>query len=184
MQSFTYKQFLKKGFPCSSAGKQSTCNAGDPSWIPGSRRSPREGNGCPLQCSGLDSIQLYDSTDCILHGVAKNWTRLSNFPILLFSSVSLHWLLKKASLSLLAILWNSAFRCFYLSFSPWLFPSLLFTAICEASPDSHFAFLYFFSMGMVLIPGSCTMSQTSFHSSSGTLSIRSRPLNLFLTFTV
>ena len=92
------------------------------------------------------------------------------FPNLLFSSISLHWSLKKAFLSLLAILWNSAFRCLYLSFSPLLFASLLSTAICKASPDSHFAFLHFFSMGMVLIPVSCTMSQTSFHSSSGTLS--------------
>ena len=41
------------------------------------------------------------------------------------------------------------------------FASLLFTAICKASPDSHFAFLHFFSMGMVLIPVSSTMSQTS-----------------------
>ena len=41
------------------------------------------------------------------------------FPILLFSSISLHWLLRNAFLSLLAILWNSAFRCFYLSFSYW-----------------------------------------------------------------
>ena len=106
------------------------------------------------------------------------------FPILFFSSISLHWSLKKAFLSLLAILWNSAFRCFYLSFSPWLFTSLLFTANCKASPDSHFAFLHFFSMGMVLIPVSCTMSRTSIHSSSGTLSIRSSPLNLFLTSTV
>ena len=31
-------------------------------------------------------------------------------------------------------------------------------AICKASPDSHFAFLHFFSMGMILIPVSCTMS--------------------------
>ena len=74
------------------------------------------------------------------------------FPILLFSSVSLHWSLKKAFLSLLAILWNSAFRCLYLSFSHLLFTALLFTAICKASPESHFAFLHFFSMGMVLIP--------------------------------
>ena len=92
------------------------------------------------------------------------------FPVLLFSSVSLHWLLRKAFLSLLAILWNSAFRYLYLSFSPLLFASLLFTAICKVSPDSHFAFLHFFSMGMVLIPVSCTMSRTSIHSSSGTLS--------------
>ena len=92
------------------------------------------------------------------------------FPILLFSSISLHWTLKKASLSLLAILWNSAFRCLYLSFSPLLFASLLYTAIYKASPDSHFAFLHFFSMGMVFIPVYCTMSWTSIHSSSCTLS--------------
>ena len=106
------------------------------------------------------------------------------FPILFFSSVSLHWSVKKAFLSLLAILWNSAFRCLYLCFSPLLFTYLLFTAICKASPASHFAFLHFFSMGMVLIPVSCARSRTSFQSSSGTLSIRSRPLNLFLTSTV
>ena len=41
------------------------------------------------------------------------------FPILLFSSISLHWSLRKAFLSLLAILWNSAFRwaCFLFSFA-------------------------------------------------------------------
>ena len=44
-------------------------------------------------------------------------------PILLFSSVSLHWSLRKAFLSLLAILWNSAFKWVYLSFSPLLFSS-------------------------------------------------------------
>ena len=38
-------------------------------------------------------------------------------PILFFSSISLHWSLKTAFLSLLAVLWNSAFRCLYLSFS-------------------------------------------------------------------
>ena len=54
--------------------------------------------------------------------------------VLLFSSISLHWSLKKAFLSLLAILWNVAFRCLHLSFSPLLFASLIFTAICKASP--------------------------------------------------
>ena len=66
----------------------------------------------------------------------------------------------KAFFSLLAILWNSAFKWVYLSFSPLLFASLLFTAISKASSDSHFAFLHFFFLGMVLIPVSCTMSQT------------------------
>ena len=84
----------------------------------------------------------------------------------------------------LAILWNYAFKWTYLSFSPLLFASLLFTAICKASSDNHFVFLHFFSLGMVLIPVSYTMSQTSVHSSSGSLSIRFSPLNLFLTSTV
>ena len=106
------------------------------------------------------------------------------FRILLFSSVSLLWLLKKAFLSVLDILWNSVFKWVYLSFSPLLFTSRLFTAICKASADSHFAFLHLFFLGMVLIPVSYTMSWTSIHSSSGTLSIRSGPLNLFLTSTV
>ena len=106
------------------------------------------------------------------------------FPILLFYSISLHWSLRKAFLSLLAILWNSAFKWEYLSFSPLLFASILFTAICKTSSDSHFSFLHFFFLGMVWIPVSCTVSWTSVHSSSGTLSIRSSPLNLFLTFTV
>ena len=43
------------------------------------------------------------------------------FPLLLFSSISLHWSLRKAFLSLLAILWNSAFRWVYLSFPPLVF---------------------------------------------------------------
>ena len=69
-------------------------------------------------------------------------------------------------LSFLAILWNSAYKWVYLYFSPLLFTSLLFTAIWKASSESHFAFLHFFFLGMVLIPVSCTMLQTSVHSSS------------------
>ena len=54
---------------------------------------------------------------------------------------------EKAFLSLLAILWNSAFKWVYLSFSPLLFASLLFTAFCKASSDSHFTFFISFSWG-------------------------------------
>ena len=75
------------------------------------------------------------------------------FPILLFSSISLHW--GRLSYHLLAILWKSAFKWEYLSFSPLLFACLLFTAICKASSHNHFAFLHFFFLGMVLIPVSC-----------------------------
>ena len=95
--------------------------------------------------------------------------RSLDFCILLFLSISLRWLSRKAFLSLLAILWNSAFKWVYLSFSPLLIASLLFKAVCKASSDSHYAFLHVFFLGMVLIPVSCTMSQTSIHSSSGTL---------------
>ena len=54
--------------------KESTCNAGDLGSIPGLERSPGEGEGCPLQYSGLEN-----SMDYIVHGVAKTWTRLSDF---------------------------------------------------------------------------------------------------------
>ena len=97
-------------------------------------------------------------------------TRSLVFPILLFPYISLHWSLRKAFLSLLAVLWNSEFKWVYLSFSPLFFTSLLFTAFCKACSDIQFAFLHFFSMGMVLIPVCCTMSWTSIQSSSGTLS--------------
>ena len=106
------------------------------------------------------------------------------FPILLFSSISLHWLLRKAFLSLLAILWNSAFKWACRSFSPLPFTSLHFAVVWRAYSANHFAFLHVFFLGMVLSPASCTMSWTSIHSSSGTLSIRSNSLNLFLTTTV
>ena len=93
--------------------------------------------------------------------------------ILLFSSISLHWSLRKAFLSLLAILWNFTFKWVYLSFFPLPFASLLFSAICKASSDKHllqtFASLHFFFLEMVFITASCIMSWTSVHSSSGTL---------------
>ena len=68
------------------------------------------------------------------------------FLILLFSSMSLHWSLRKAFLSLLAILRNCTFKYVYLYFSPLAFASL-FSGICNTSSDSHFAFLHFFFLG-------------------------------------
>ena len=75
-------------------------------------------------------------------GISNFLERSLVFLILLFTSISLHWSLREAFLSLLAILWNSAFR--WVIFSPLPFSSLLFSVICKASPDNHFAFLYFF----------------------------------------
>ena len=64
-----------------------------------------------------------------------------------FTQTHVHQALRKAFLSLLAILWNSAFKWVYLSFAPLPFASLLFIAVCKASSDNHFAFLHFFSLG-------------------------------------
>ena len=63
------------GFPCGSAGKESTCNAGDLGSIPGLGRVPGKGNSYPFQYSGLEN-----SLDCIVHEIAKSRTRLSDFP--------------------------------------------------------------------------------------------------------
>ena len=60
-------------FPDSSVHKESTCNAGDLGSIPGLGRSPGEGKGYPLQYSGLEN-----SMDCIVRGVAKSQTPLSD----------------------------------------------------------------------------------------------------------
>ena len=57
------------GFPHSSVDKESVYNATDPSSIPGLGRSPGEGNGYPLQYSGLENFM-----DCIVHGVTKGRT--------------------------------------------------------------------------------------------------------------
>ena len=59
------------GFPESSVGRESACNAGDLNLIPGSGRSIGEGIGYPLQYPGLEN-----SMDCTVHGVAKSQTRL------------------------------------------------------------------------------------------------------------
>ena len=61
------------GFPCGSAGKEFACNVGDLGSISGLGRSPGEGEGYPLQYSGLEN-----SMDCIVHGVARSRTQLNN----------------------------------------------------------------------------------------------------------
>ena len=102
------------------------------------------------------------------------------FPILLFPSISLHWTLKKPFLFLLALLWTlHSDGCIF----PFLLCLLLlfFSQLFVRPPQT--TILPFFSVGMVLIPASCTMSQSSAHSYSGTLFIRSNPLNLFGTST-
>ena len=57
-----------------SAGKESACSVGDLGSIPGLGRSPGDGNGYPLQFSGLENPR-----DCIVLGVSRSLTQLSNF---------------------------------------------------------------------------------------------------------
>ena len=72
--SILYEVYTHLGFPGSSAGKESTCHAGDLGSIPGLGRSPGEGNDYPLQSSGLEN-----SADWIVHRVARSQTRLRDF---------------------------------------------------------------------------------------------------------
>ena len=71
------------GFSGGSADKESACNPGDLGSIPGLGRYPGEGKGYPLQYSGLKN-----SMDCIVHGVTKSWTQLSNFHFISLTDTS------------------------------------------------------------------------------------------------
>ena len=70
---------VSRGFPGSSAGKESTCNAGDLGLIPGLGRSPGEGNGYPLQYSCLENPMDRGAWQATVHGVTKSRTRLNDF---------------------------------------------------------------------------------------------------------
>ena len=142
-----------------------------PSWLPGSWKSFSYSSfvySCHLLLISPASVRSVSFLSFIEPIFAWNFPLVSLiflkrslvFPILLFSSISLHWSLRNAFLSVVAILWNSAFKWEYRSFSPFLL-----TAIYKASSHSHFGFLHFFSVGLFLIPVSCTVLGTSFHSS-------------------
>ena len=63
--------YMHRIFPCSSVGKESACNAEDPGSIPGSGRSPGEGNGNPLQYSCLENPMDRGAWQATVHGVAR-----------------------------------------------------------------------------------------------------------------
>ena len=62
------------GFPGGADDKESAYNVGDPGLIPGSGRSPGEGNGNPLQYSCLEYSMDRRAWWATVHGAAKNWT--------------------------------------------------------------------------------------------------------------
>ena len=69
---------MDESFPGGSEVKVSACNAGDLGSIPGSGRSPGEGNGNPLQYSCLENPMDRRAWWATVHGVTKSQTRLSN----------------------------------------------------------------------------------------------------------
>ena len=86
----------RSGFPGSSAGKESTCNAGDLGSIPGSGKCPGGGHGNPLQYSYLRIRMDRGAWWATVHGVAKSWTQIKRLSThvpglpLTFASVSLY----------------------------------------------------------------------------------------------
>ena len=70
------------GFPAASDGKVSPCNVRDQGSIPGSGRSPGEGNGNPLQYSCLENPMHRGAWWATGHRVTKSLTRLSDFTFL------------------------------------------------------------------------------------------------------
>ena len=75
---------MKSDFPGGLEGKASAYNAGDPGLIPGSRRSSGEGNGNPLQYSGLENPLDGGDWLATVHGVSKSWTGLRDFTFTFF----------------------------------------------------------------------------------------------------
>ena len=88
------------GFSCGSAGKESVCNAGDLGSIPWLGRTPGEGKGYPLQCSGLEN-----SMDYIVYGITKSQTRLSTFHFISFSILSSRVIHVIACIKMSFLLW-------------------------------------------------------------------------------
>ena len=60
--------------PSGSDDKESACNAGDPGLIPGSGKSPGEGNGNPFQYSCLENSMDRGAQQATVHGITKSWT--------------------------------------------------------------------------------------------------------------
>ena len=75
---YSYPVLYHGGFPGGSDSKESACNAGDLGLIPGSGRSPGEGNGNTLQYSCLDNFMDRETWWATVHGVTESRTWLSN----------------------------------------------------------------------------------------------------------
>ena len=108
-------------FPGGSDGEEYACNAGDSGLIPGSERSPGEGNGNPLQYSCLENPMDRGAWQPRVHGLTKSHTPLTLS--LLRTTTSLHSIFKVFSCAVLSALlemeipnlshsWSSSFYLF------------------------------------------------------------------------
>ena len=68
-----------KGFLGGTEGKESTCNAGDLSLIPGLERSPGEGNTNPPPYFCLENSMDRGAWWITVHGISKSWIMTENF---------------------------------------------------------------------------------------------------------
>ena len=95
--------YLQWGFPCASGSKESVCNSGDLGSIPGLGRCSEEGKGYPFQYSGLENPM-----DCVVQGVEKSQTRLSDFTFLAQQGLDMQILRKSYELKVYGPLsdWN------------------------------------------------------------------------------
>ena len=88
------------GFPGGSEVKASACNARDLGSIPGSGRSPGEGNGNPLQYSCLENPMGGVAGWATVHEVTKSWTRLSDFTFTFTFMADLHYCMAETNAKL------------------------------------------------------------------------------------
>ena len=86
-----YDSILQTGFPGGSEVKASAWNVGDLGSIPGSGRSPGEGNSNPLQYSCLENPTQGGAWQATVHGGAERWTRLSDCTFIFYSTDSVHF---------------------------------------------------------------------------------------------
>ena len=73
--------FYRLAFPRSSGSKESACNAGDLGSIPGSGKSPGEGNGNPLQYSCLENPMDRGAWWATVHRVVQSQTQLKQLSL-------------------------------------------------------------------------------------------------------
>ena len=93
-------------FLCDSASKESAFDAGDMGSIPGLGRYPEEGKSYALRYSGLEN-----SMDCMVHGTAKSWTRLSAFHFCFYS----RWLKKTISKLIFTFFFGYSFIALFIA---------------------------------------------------------------------